>query len=184
MEKISTITDNFLAEEEFVQLRDVITRLDFYWQFSPVVTFANEEASSPGLFFHTVYDNNAPNSSFYNSHFLSILEQLNPESGIIREDVVILSRIKINLNYRLPEPYKYMFHLDITLENHVAAQWTTSILYMNTNNGYTELEDGTKIESVENRLVSFASNIEHRGITQTDEQTRILINFNYLKLKI
>ena len=43
MENNFSITDNFLAEEEFVQLRDVITRLDFNWQFSPVVTYANEE---------------------------------------------------------------------------------------------------------------------------------------------
>ena len=52
---------------------------------------------------------------------------------------------------------------------------TTSILYINTNNGYTEIEDGTKVDSVANRLVSFPSNMEHRGISQTDEKTRILI---------
>ena len=62
----------------------------------------------------------------------------------------------------------------------VAAQWTTSILYINTNNGYTELESGEIIESIANRLVTFPANTRHRTITQTDEQTRILINFNYL----
>ena len=37
--------------------------------------------------------------------------------------------------------------------------WTTSILYMNTNNGYTIFENGDKVESVENRLVTFPNNL-------------------------
>ena len=52
---------------------------------------------------------------------------------------------------------------------------------MNTNNGYTEFEGGQKVESVANRLVTFPSKIEHCGVSQTDEQTRILINFGYLR---
>ena len=58
-------------------------------------------------------------------------------------------------------------------------QWTTSILYVNTNNGYTKFEDGTIVESVANRLVSFPSNMKHTGTSCTDEKTRVVINFNY-----
>ena len=61
-------------------------------------------------------------------------------------------------------------------------QWTTSIFYVNTNNGYTEFEDGTKVESVENRLVTFSLNMKHRGTSCTDEKTRVVINFNYFAL--
>ena len=61
------------------------------------------------------------------------------------------------------------------------APYTTSIFYMNTNNGYTEFEDGTKVESIANRIVSFPFNMEHTGTSCTDEQTRIVINFNYVK---
>ena len=68
-------------------------------------------------------------------------------------------------------------------EEDVASHWTTAILYINTNNGFTEFEDGVKVESIANRLVMFPSNFKHRGITQTDEQTRIMINFNFLKRK-
>ena len=57
------------------------------------------------------------------------------------------------------------------------------IANINTNNGYTEFENGEKVKSVANRLVMFPSNFEHRGVTQTDEQTRIMINFNFLKRK-
>ena len=55
----------------------------------------------------------------------------------------------------------------------------TSIYYINSNNVYTEFEDGTKIESVENRMLVFNSNSKHRGVTSTDTLKRVLINFNY-----
>ena len=51
---------------------------------------------------------------------------------------------------------------------------------MNTNNGYTEFEDGTKVESVANRFVSFPEKMKHRGTSCTDKKTRIVININYL----
>ena len=54
------------------------------------------------------------------------------------------------------------------------------ILYINTNNGYTLLETGDKIESVENRLLLFPCHIMHTGITQTDTKIRVVINFNFM----
>ncbi|SVA86657.1 uncharacterized protein METZ01_LOCUS139511 [marine metagenome] len=143
---------------------------DFPWYFQP--TMVTKEEVSPGGFDHTVYHASVPISRFY-SHFIPILEQLN---------VAILIRIRVNLNPRLPEPYVFQFHTDtVDLGKAITNLGTTSILYINTNNGYTELEDGTKIESVANRLATFPTNTKHRIVTQTDEQTRILINLNYLK---
>ena len=89
----------------------------------------------------------------------------------------------MNLNPRLPEPFYSDFHIDpYNLTGNITALLTTSIFYIGTNNGYTEFKDGTIIESLANRLVTFPTNTKHRGVTQTDEQTRVLINFNYLKL--
>ena len=56
----------------------------------------------------------------------------------------------------------------------------TAVFYLNTNNGYTLFEDGTKIESVENRFVSFKTSILHTGSTCTNSNRRVLINFNYI----
>ena len=50
---------------------------------------------------------------------------------------------------------------------------------MNTCNGWTEFEKGGKVKSVENRIVIFDSNLKHQGVTCTNEQRRVLINFNY-----
>ncbi len=170
MEKIN-IANNFLAKEEFDTLRDTITQYEFPWYFSRTVV--DKEEISPGGFSHKIYLNNIPCSSFYN-FLVPTLDQLNCAQ---------VYRIRINLNPRLSESYVFRFHSDLSydLGEDVAAQWTTSILYINTNNGYTELESGERIESIANRLVSFPANTRHRAVTQTDEQTRILINFNYLK---
>ena len=56
----------------------------------------------------------------------------------------------------------------------------TSILYLNTNNGYTAFEDGTKIPSVANTFVSFPSGMKHTRTTCTDVKFRGVINFNYI----
>jgi len=168
MEKISII-DNFLEEEKFVSLEQSI-QSDFPWFFSRFMVDTAEV--SPGGFDHKVYQAHIPTSPIY-SHFIPILEQLN---------VAVLIKIRINLHPRLPEPYVFQFHTDTEdLGKAITNLGTTSILYINTNNGYTELEDGTKIESVANRLATFPTNTKHRIVTQTDEQTRILINLNYLK---
>jgi len=76
-----------------------------------------------------------------------------------------------------------MFHSDLNhdFEEDVASHWTTAILYMNTNNGYTKFEDGTKVESVANRMITFPANMKHSGTSCTDEKTRVVINFNYFK---
>ena len=53
---------------------------------------------------------------------------------------------------------------------------------MNTNNGYTKFEDGSIVESVANRIVTFPANMKHLGTSCTDEKTRVVINFNYFAL--
>ena len=84
-----------------------------------------------------------------------------------------LIRIKANCNPRSDRIIKHGFHIDTT------TKCTTAIFYVNSNNGYTEFEDGTKVESIENRFVTFPSHLQHTGTTCTDQKRRIVINFNY-----
>jgi hypothetical protein len=53
------------------------------------------------------------------------------------------------------------------------------ILYVNNNDGYTKLIDGTKIESIENRALFFDSSKKHCSTTCTNAESRINININY-----
>ena len=168
------INDNFLSQPNFVKLRDYITAPTFPWFFNTKVD-SHFEDPTPGQFVHTIQHGGVVCSQAYDT-LIPIVEH--PLC------VFVFYRIKLNLQTRLPEPFTYSFHSDTEdMEDEFKPQWTTSILYINTNNGYTEFEDGTKIESIANRLVSFPSSVKHRGISQTDEQTRIVINFNYLKRK-
>ena len=53
------------------------------------------------------------------------------------------------------------------------------ILYINTNNGFTRLKNGEKINSIENRGLFFNPGLEHNSSSCTDQHGRININFNY-----
>ena len=57
----------------------------------------------------------------------------------------------------------------------------TSIIYINTNNGFTKFKNGKIVESIRNRLVTFPVNLKHTGSTCTDEEYRCIINLNYYK---
>ena len=146
-----SIQDNFLPLGEFITLRDSIMNETFPWYFNPAtVGFElKEKETCPGLFTHIVYFGGVPLSEFYPS-FLSILDQMN---------VSVLTRIKLNLQTRLPEQDFATFHADTGFNERFASEWTVSILYINTNNGYTELKNtGQKVESIANRLVTFPGN--------------------------
>lgn len=112
---------------------------------------------------HRFYLDNVPSSGYWNI-IQPLINKINPKS---------LIRAKANLIPRNQKIIRHGFHVDYEFE------CTTAIYYVNTNDGYTEFQDGTKVESVANRLVTFDSRIEHTGSTCTDSHIRVNINFNY-----
>ena len=107
-------------------------------------------------------------------------EVLMPIIDIIKP--MALHRIKANLTLNdkiQPLDPKEMLHVD-SVYCHDSDKMTTGIYYVNSNNGYTLFEDGTKVESVANRFVAFTCNINHGGIPCSDDtMRRIVINFNW-----
>tara|TARA_B100001996_G_scaffold219996_1_gene169109 strand:+ start:31 stop:585 length:555 start_codon:yes stop_codon:yes gene_type:complete len=104
-----------------------------------------------------------------------IIDKLNPIS---------IFRIKANLG--LPENLQSISHEDTlhTDDYHCdppnKCSMTTGIYYVNSNNGYTIFEDGTKVESVANRMVTFPCHVRHGGIPHNDSNKgRIVVNFNW-----
>ena len=83
-----------------------------------------------------------------------------------------MHRIKANLNPRTIFHRNTGYHSDY-------PNMTTSIFYVNTNNGWTQFEKGGKVKCVENRLVTFDSNQRHAGVTCTHPKRKVVINFNY-----
>ena len=152
------VIDNFLSEGEFKNLRDYISSTSFPWYFGLVTN-----DSKIAQFVHSFYANDIPNPTYSNVEFLR--GKLN---------MAALIRIKVNLNPRTEtlQVHRDAFHIDY-------PDITTAVFYLNTCDGYTLFEDGTKVDSVENRIVIFDSNMRHTGTNCTNEVGRLVMNINY-----
>lgn len=165
------LIDNFLEESDLIALQSYCLGSDCLWSYMPVVTH-KDGSKDQYQFVHGFYRNGAPDYHQDMNVVYPILNKISPTS---------IFRIKMNLLTRKPFT-ENTFHQDMFgLSDEKMKQWTTSIFYVNTNNGYTEFKDGTKVESVANRIISFPSNTMHRGTSCTDQDSRIIINFNYFK---
>lgn len=163
-----TILDNVLNEKDFNTIQEIIFDAHFPWYFNGGVVYDNESELNNYQFTHCFYKQFCPHSEYYELLF-PIIKFIDPIS---------ILRIKANLLTKSENIIEHGFHTDIPYlkENQKS---TTAIFYVNTNNGYTKFEDGTKIKSVANRLISFDSRLLHTGSTCTDEKRRVVINFNY-----
>jgi uncharacterized protein (DUF1786 family) len=57
---------------------------------------------------------------------------------------------------------------------------TAALLSLNTCDGYTKFADGTKVDSIANRVVLFDAGENHCSTTTTNEKARINLIVNYL----
>ena len=174
----TSIVDNFLEQEEFDRLQDIcldeqLTSMEgdaLPWFYNKNVVFDNE-TTGRFQFNHIFYERCNQISNFLPS-LAPIVDRLKP---------LAIYRIKANLTTQVSNIIEYPedYHIDFVEGTSNLELWTTSIFYVNTNNGYTKLKDGTIIESVANRLVSFPASTYHFGTPCTDEKVRVVINFNY-----
>ncbi len=140
---------------------------NFCWNYNQAIDYADDKDKFQ--FTHSFYKDSGPSSFFYDT-ITPVLRRIKYKE---------LFRIKANLLTRTSKIEPNTFHTDIQ-GNWGVIPYITSIFYLNTNDGYTEFEDGTKIESIENRWVSFPEDTKHRGTSCTNERVRVVINFNYL----
>jgi len=164
------IYDNFLPDQIFQMLFNNMKRPEFKWHMSTILDETEDNYLTNVQLVH----------SFYERHFLShetlqllfpIFQRLNP---------VALIKIKANLNMPSEKIVEHGLHNDIEDGTHM-DYINTAVFYLNTNNGYTMFEDGTKVNSVQNRIVIFDNEIKHTGTTCTDAPYRMVINFNYVQ---
>jgi len=166
------IKDNFLKQEEFDKIQKLMMAPSILpWYYNDAIVYKDD--IDKFQFIHVFYLDNTPQSPY--------LESLNPILNLLQSTSILT--IKANLLTRTSEIVQNRFHNDVPyLPEEKRKQWTTSIFYVNTNNGYTKFEDGTIVESVANRMVTFPANIEHTGTSCTNERTRLVINFNYYRM--
>jgi hypothetical protein len=157
------IIDNFLSKEVFEKLQNILLGNNFDWYYNSFIEYTNKP-NKQFQFIHFFFTNNWRGSNF------NLIE---PIINIIKPFSLV--RIKANLLTKTEKIIANEFHKDFDNVKNL----TTGIFYINTCNGYTIFKDGTKVESVANRFVSFDSQLEHTGTSCTDENIRVLINFNY-----
>ena len=88
-------------------------------------------------------------------------------------DIKALIRIKINMYPNTEILKEHGMHIDFPFSH------KTALLSINTCDGYTKLEDGTKIDSVANRILLFDASTPHTSSTCTNQPVRVNININY-----
>lgn len=160
-----TVVDKFLNPFVFKKIKDAITGNHIPWYLDQTVNGAQKgEALKKQFFFqHWLYSGEGIYSDYFRL-FEPVFEQMG---------VHALIRVKANLFPNVGEKVKNAMHVDNQFPHKGA------ILYINTCNGPTTLDDGTEIEAVENRILYFDSSKEHCSSHATDVKQRFTINFNY-----
>ena len=181
------VIDDFLPFPEFKSLQNVIMGQDFPWFFNEFVDFDYDAGLDDFQFTHLFYTSELGHSNYIH-HMNPILKKLNIIRDRVGDDYSPkylenindrLLRIKANLLPRCGETKRHSFHKDLFPHFDIPNR-LTAIYYVNTNNGWTEFENGDKVPSVENRILIFDSSLPHTGTRATNASSRVVINFNYV----
>ncbi len=168
------IHDNFLTGQYLEHLQKMLLDGGCPWNYSQFVgmrsensNLSEEEVDNHLYFIHKIYENFRP----VEHPPFQIFDQLLPILDAL--DVRSLIRIRALLYVNQGKIIKHETHKDAPYPIKAA------LLYLNDNNGYTGFEDGTKIESVANRIALFDGSLDHHSTTPTNCKERIVININY-----
>lgn len=166
------VINDFLPLEMFRAIQEFMLSSRMPWYFNDHVVYndLNEKQNKDQYqFVHMLYKDDTPKGIGIEI-IAPILAKLN---------VFSLIRVKANMTPIREKQVESAMHFDDGDFTENKIPYTVAVLYLNTNNGYTILEDGTKIQSVANRLVLMSGNVKHAGAVATDDM-RAVINFNFI----
>ena len=169
------VIDNFLPTNEFSQLQELMMGRTFPWYFIDIINYEWSEKEKDDVrsfqFVHLILGKSYESYSSHTQFILDLFkERLNAD---------MLIRIKANLNVNSPVLETYDWHTDYYAE--WSEQSKSAVFYVNSNDGYTEFEDGTKVESVANRIAIFPTMKSHRATNCTNSKSRVVLNFNFFE---
>ena len=162
------VIDNFLPDDEHKLIHDVVigNSQDFPIHIITGVS-QDPDIKDQGLDWygiHMVY-NQGRVSGFYNIVDQFFRKRLSVESWV---------RIKVNFYGNTPQIHEHGVHTDYPFDN------TAAVYSINTCDGFTRFADGTRVDSVANRIVIFdGKEVEHNSTTCTNTVGRWNLNFNF-----
>lgn len=167
------VYDNFIDKPVFEEMRKQVMNIN--WRYGGKV--ANDFDDGPNC--EEKYDWQMVHM-FY-KHPFEMSDQFHIINPIVQKiNPIIMYRAKLNLNPCTDKIVEHGYHQDYQPEE-LGKIFTSAVYYLNTNNGYTKFEDGTTIPSVENRLITFPSTLNHTGSSCTDTKHRLVLNLVYVE---
>ena len=156
------LKDDFLKDEDFESLKNLVFDEDFHWFYTQNITYKDEKTLSNFCYLtHILYRDNHPNSLLYNKiiHYFDFYK--------------CLYRVKINMYPNQGKLIEHPMHTDFDFK-HKAALFS-----LNDCDGYTKFADGSIVESVANRMIFFDPTKRHCSTNTMNTDRRVNINFNY-----
>ena len=163
--KLMEVIDNFLPEHDFVSLCSVIMSPAMPWYYAPYVA-TDGLINSNGHYFHNIFiEGEVKNDALF--HLVNrIVEPMGVGDDIFRMRLISFPRTS--------EIFHHETHQDASLSH------TSLLMYMNTNNGFTNHDSGEQVKSVANRALIHDPSKPHNSTTCTDAQRRVVLTINYL----
>lgn len=182
------IIDNYLEEDDFLTLQE--------WMLPPYITGKNisQDIELPWIYGGDILQPGTPGMKEFSPKDqlqqwqLVHVFQYGPDhspyykvvKGLLKKlDPMAVWRIKANLSIQQSHITEAGMHIDPPAKTKHTTM-ITSIYYLNTNNGYTKLEDGTKIPSVDNQILFSDGSKKHCSTTTTNSTARFNIVINFI----
>ena len=163
------IIDNYFIDSDFKKITNMFESSICPWYYAKGVIDWNNRDNNNKLddyfFCHMVYEKLTPQSNY----FYDLIKILEPKN------LGIITRIKCNLYPRTAKVNFHPWHTDSPTHKLRGA-----LLMLNTCDGFTGFKDGTKVNSVANRMVLFDSSKEHHSTSTSDVSVRMTLNINYV----
>jgi len=158
---MTKVVDNFLPEQEFFKIQNIICGNSFPFYYHDKITDENDPIDYY-YFIHLFFIDNEPNSNYFNL-WKSFLKKIECRA---------LIRIKGNMYPGSKKKIIHRPHKDYDYPH------KGCLFYMNDNNGATYFKD-KKVLPKANRAVFFKPHELHSSSVCTNQKRRITINFNY-----
>jgi hypothetical protein len=166
------VLENFLPEEEYRDIRDLLLSSDLPWYHSDSVAYETEKGVDTHYYdVHTFYGSNGEDmhdgsilSPFY-SKVIPVILRFKPE---------VLLRIKANCYHRTPTVEQHGMHTDFRIEH------KSALLSVVDCDGGTVIEGHGVIPSKENRMIVMNGDTRHASTTASDVNRRVNISYNWI----
>jgi hypothetical protein len=158
------VEDNFLNQKQFSDLENYTINNDYFPFYLQRKVNTEQKNNNDYYFTHLILNEGVKTSNDFDNFIFFLKEKLNVKAFI---------RIKINIYPSTSELVNHAPHIDYDFPH------KGMILGLNSCDGYTTLQDGTKIGSVKNRALYFDPSKPHSSSSCTNAQFRANINMNY-----